>query len=213
MKKFLLLISIFSIIFIAGCICETEWHCTEWSDCVNETQSRVCTDANDCSNQTSKPSGTQTCCIEDWTCDDWSLCSKEGTQTRTCTDQNSCGTADAKPEITQNCTSLECYEDSECTYDYYACRQECALLGYGGPDGTVYCKDNECNCNCADEVCNNDIDDDLDGFTDCDDFDCQDVCQECTTITRVGPIPCSFGYCSDGLNCTYDANTSACGCV
>lgn len=207
MKIFLLLLT-FSIIFIAGCLCESEWNCSIWSECVNGTQTRICIEK---CNQTENIEN-QTCCLESWSCGEWSQCSAEGIETRTCTDANSCGTIVSKPVESQSCTPLQCYQDTDCVYNYVDCRKECGLLGYGGPTGEMYCQDNECYCHCADEICNNDIDDDLDGFTDCDDFDCVDVCEPCESMTRAGPIPCSYGYCDTG-NCTYSYNTSVCECV
>ncbi|GGD35806.1 MULTISPECIES: hypothetical protein [Flavobacterium] len=43
-------------------------------------------------------------------------------------------------------------------------------------DGFIDCDDFDCNESpfCAVEICNNGIDDDGDGFIDCDDFDCND---------------------------------------
>ncbi len=42
-------------------ICTEDWNCTEWSGCVNETQTRVCTDLNDCGTEEDKPEGSQSC--------------------------------------------------------------------------------------------------------------------------------------------------------
>jgi len=41
---------------------------------------------------------------ENWTCSEWSECSREGRQYRTCTDLNGCGTERDKPSEVQPCT-------------------------------------------------------------------------------------------------------------
>jgi len=88
-------------------LCEENWTCTEWSSCVNETQTRTCTDLNECETNNSKPSVIQDCfipveCEENWSCTDWSTCVNKS-QTRTCTDSNNCGTQKSKPDETQKC--------------------------------------------------------------------------------------------------------------
>jgi len=42
-------------------ICEENWKCSEWFECFNSKQKRVCTDLNDCGTETNKPSETQAC--------------------------------------------------------------------------------------------------------------------------------------------------------
>jgi len=86
-------------------LCEENWTCTEWSSCVNETQTRTCTDANNCGTTVNKSAVSQTCtvpCEENWSCTDWSTCVNKS-QTRTCTDLNNCGTLINKPDETQKC--------------------------------------------------------------------------------------------------------------
>ena len=58
-------------------------------------------------------------CTENWDCEDWNSCSKQGNQTRTCTDLNSCGTTKNNPPTTQSCT-YTCVEDWSCT-DWNSC--------------------------------------------------------------------------------------------
>jgi hypothetical protein len=88
-------------------LCEENWTCTEWSSCVNETQTRNCTDLNNCNTNNNKPITSQTCfipppCVENWSCTDWSKCANK-VQNRTCTDSNKCGTQTTKPDETQKC--------------------------------------------------------------------------------------------------------------
>jgi len=112
-------------------ICTEDWNCTEWSGCVNETQTRVCTDLNDCGTEEDKPEGSQSCeivCVENWNCTEWSGCVNE-TQTRVCTDLNDCGTEEDKPEGSQSCEIVtaglydedplwvQCGDDHDCYYD------------------------------------------------------------------------------------------------
>ncbi len=41
--------------------CTPNWECTEWSECVNESQSRTCEDTNNCGTEEGKPSLVQSC--------------------------------------------------------------------------------------------------------------------------------------------------------
>jgi len=88
-------------------LCEENWSCTEWSDCLNEAQTRTCTDLSECGTNSSKPSEVQDCfipleCEENWSCSDWSSC-VDNLQNKTCADLNNCGTQTNKPEETQGC--------------------------------------------------------------------------------------------------------------
>lgn len=90
-------------------VCTENWECTEWLDCVNGKQRRICSDTNNCGTEVNKPEDRKTClnaqlCVENWTCSDWSLCKPDNTQERGCIDANSCGTENFKPELNQNCT-------------------------------------------------------------------------------------------------------------
>jgi len=96
-------------------LCEENWTCTEWSECVNETQTRTCTDLNECETNSSKPSEIQECiipveCVENWTCSEWSTCFNK-MQNRACIDLNNCGTLTNKPEETQECKKEEPKEE------------------------------------------------------------------------------------------------------
>jgi len=41
--------------------CVESWSCTDWSECLNETQTRTCTDANACGTTVDKPLESQSC--------------------------------------------------------------------------------------------------------------------------------------------------------
>lgn len=44
--------------------CEENWECTDWFECYNGKQSRVCTDLNDCGTEENKPSEQQDCYVK-----------------------------------------------------------------------------------------------------------------------------------------------------
>jgi len=90
--------------------CEEDWNCTEWSVCVNETQTRTCTDSNSCGTAEDKPNEQQSCEEE--------------------TDYEDCGSSDACfSDYVQTCTpakatisdqgltyveTIEGYEGNDC---------------------------------------------------------------------------------------------------
>jgi signal peptidase len=86
--------------------CTENWNCTEWSECINGIQTRVCIDLSNCNTTFLKPNETQECntteCVENWNCTEWSEC-LDGTQTRTCIDLNECNTTLDKPPELQEC--------------------------------------------------------------------------------------------------------------
>ena len=53
-------------------------------------------------NETNETVVTNETCVEDWSCEEWSVCGNE-TQTRTCTDINTCETELEMPDLTQSC--------------------------------------------------------------------------------------------------------------
>jgi hypothetical protein len=72
--------------------CTEDWECSDWNDCENEEQGRICIDLNDCGSVENKPVEVQTCeedCEELWVCFDWSECIN-GSQTRNCEKLNDC---------------------------------------------------------------------------------------------------------------------------
>ncbi|HKL23971.1 MAG TPA: hypothetical protein VJ912_01415 [Candidatus Nanoarchaeia archaeon] len=89
--------------------CTPEWECSEWSSCINETQTRNCSDINRCGIEEGKPKEIRKCnetCEQNWTCTNWSECINE-TQTRDCTDENKCGNTSEKPKEIRECISLK----------------------------------------------------------------------------------------------------------
>tara|TARA_Y100000034_G_scaffold136850_1_gene216373 strand:- start:1853 stop:6388 length:4536 start_codon:yes stop_codon:yes gene_type:complete len=98
-----------------GCI--ENWDCELWGECdlITRVQTRACTDLNNCGTENNKPSETQDCCPESWTCTDWSECIDEH-QTKTCTDSNNCGTTVFKPAVSRSCSVCTESDDGK---DYY----------------------------------------------------------------------------------------------
>jgi hypothetical protein len=112
---FFIFISIFSSIVFSVPIeitieyppttCTENWQCTDWSSCINNTQTRTCADSNNCGTTYTKPAESQSCtCTESWSCTSWSECIG-GAQTRSCSDTNNCNTTVYKPTESQMCTS------------------------------------------------------------------------------------------------------------
>jgi hypothetical protein len=109
---------------IVTTLCEENWTCSEWSDCLNEIQTRICTDLNDCGTNNSKPTETQDCvvpveCVENWTCSEWSTCFNK-MQNRACIDLNNCGTQKNKPEETQRCEVRQPVQTTEAPTGLFA---------------------------------------------------------------------------------------------
>jgi hypothetical protein len=46
-------------------VCVENWQCTEWSECVNGTQTRTCTDLNNCGTTLNKPEEERSCVVEE----------------------------------------------------------------------------------------------------------------------------------------------------
>ncbi|QQG38910.1 MAG: hypothetical protein HYS32_00385 [Candidatus Woesearchaeota archaeon] len=102
-------------------ICQENWICTSWSECVNGVQTRNCVDNNFCDTGKNKPAEQRSCadsvsssspvnltCNAVWVCSDWGNC-LNGFQTRSCSDVNNCGTNEGKPLTSKSC-SLSCAE-------------------------------------------------------------------------------------------------------
>ena len=47
--------------------CQENWTCTDWTDCINETQTRICTDLSECLTEENKPIEIQKCIVEEET--------------------------------------------------------------------------------------------------------------------------------------------------
>lgn len=113
MKKEVLMLGFFvvflaSINFISSADCTTNWQCSNWSDCIDNTQIRNCYDINLCGVSEGKPEERQTCgtvCNPDWQCSNWdpSGCNETQLQKRTCTDLNNCNRLENKPEEALSC--------------------------------------------------------------------------------------------------------------
>jgi hypothetical protein len=86
---------------ISECIssCNEFWSCSNWTDCINSSRTRVCTDANNCGTNISRPIEVRDCgslCTENWVCT-WSECINNN-QEKICVDKNNCTTEYDKPQ-------------------------------------------------------------------------------------------------------------------
>ncbi|UZE93947.1 MAG: hypothetical protein IB618_04295 [Candidatus Pacearchaeota archaeon] len=105
--------------------CNENWQYGVWSDCIGGQKRRECYDANNCNTTYSKPSNcmlfagkyyqTESCCVSEWQCDEWSVCydyQGENVQSMTCEDLNKCSP--------QNYTYLQlrdcCIEEWDCEW-------------------------------------------------------------------------------------------------
>lgn len=97
--------------------CLQDWDCSDWGNCINNTQIRVCIDLNLCNNNTGKPEEITNCtntnCTPSWNCTNWTSCTNK-TKTRNCTDLNNCN---AKKIETIECG---CLPEWNCT-DWVSC--------------------------------------------------------------------------------------------
>lgn len=103
-----------SINNISSADCTPNWQCSEWSDCIDNTQIRSCYDINLCGVDEGKPLERQACgdpCTPDWQCSDWdpSGCNETQLQKRICTDSNNCNILDNKPEEAMACDFSQDY--------------------------------------------------------------------------------------------------------
>jgi len=106
-------------------ICDSDWSCGEWGECLGGVQRRDCIDGKKCILPIDSPRETRYCsgaCQEDWECA-WSVC-ESGFSTPTCYDKNKCGTNYNEPgrircNSGRSCVpDIECGEWSECKVDY-----------------------------------------------------------------------------------------------
>ena len=107
-EKIFLVLLLFAIPLISSATCNTNWQCSNWSDCVSNSQIRACGDLNSCNNETTRPLETRYCgttCNPDWNCTSWGPenCPENQTQSRVCADNMDCGKLDGKPEEIQTC--------------------------------------------------------------------------------------------------------------
>ncbi|MBM3247636.1 hypothetical protein FJZ17_03815 [Candidatus Pacearchaeota archaeon] len=92
--------------------CIPLWTCSNWTECIDNSQIRECFDQNICNSGSGKPNEVQTCsisseivCIPDWDCSDFTpeVCPESGERTRECLDKNNCNIKSNKPEEKEEC--------------------------------------------------------------------------------------------------------------
>ncbi|MFH1608152.1 MAG: hypothetical protein ABIA78_03385 [archaeon] len=106
-----------NILTIVSAPCNPNWNCTEWSSCIQGSQTRNCINLNDCPFLKNKPETSKSCdqaCTPNWTCTEWSPCAG-GIQIKNCIDFNLCGNDTTKPFEEQSCTSSDCTPVWKCT--------------------------------------------------------------------------------------------------
>ncbi len=134
-RLFLWIFVIFLMINLvnAEVVCEPDWTCSDWSECINSYENRTCSDINFCGNEETKPQEFKECeaaepttapivtepeetepetCVENWKCTPWSTCI-DNIQIRNCFDDNACNTELQKPEQEQSCTTAIAAEPVE----------------------------------------------------------------------------------------------------
>ncbi len=60
----LTILSIYENMTVPDTTCIPNWNCTDWSDCVNGTETRTCSDVNDCGTDENKPEESDACGTE-----------------------------------------------------------------------------------------------------------------------------------------------------
>ena len=58
----------------ADITCTPSWSTGEWGVCINKIKTRTITKSNDCPLDINKPIEAEQCCLEAWTCTEWSAC-------------------------------------------------------------------------------------------------------------------------------------------
>jgi hypothetical protein len=94
--------------------CKSNWLCSDWEECINNIQKRICIDKNSCLISTEFPEIERQCtktCKESWQCE-WSECIN-GFSTPVCYDRFNCGTEYLKPEKV-SCDVSGCIPDLIC---------------------------------------------------------------------------------------------------
>jgi hypothetical protein len=72
--------------------CNSQWNCSEWSNCICGNQNRTCRDLNSCGTN-NKPLEIRTCSYNSvWSCGNWGECLNDF-QHRVCTELNSCNSS------------------------------------------------------------------------------------------------------------------------
>ncbi len=95
--------------------CVENWSCADWSNCINEKQTRTCTDSNSCGTTTTEPILTQACtptCSSQngYLCNSTEMCPSEGTVLNA-SDANSSGVTCCSENCTlsETCSQLNGY--------------------------------------------------------------------------------------------------------
>jgi hypothetical protein len=148
-RHYLAILSLALIIIFAGCTlrgngksCEDYSLFTDWSECINGTQERIRVDFN-CLNDSIKLRETevQECvepCESNWSCTDWTECSKESEQFRSCRDLAMCENA-TFPEVNQSCKFQDpCSQISEKNM-----REECRSIVFNRAEFCLNITNNE----------------------------------------------------------------------
>mgnify|MGYP001585527551 CR=1 FL=1 len=105
--------------------CTENWTYTNYTECINGTQTRNATDSNNCNTTNNRNALSKTCtiqnpnitintiCIQNWSCTNYSAC-VNGLQVRVCSDLKTCGNLTDKPAVNKTCV-VECVADWDCT--------------------------------------------------------------------------------------------------
>lgn len=80
-------------------------------DSSNDNSDNSNDDSSSSSNDDSDNESNDDSCTPDWTCDEWTTCSEDGTKTRACVDINECNDISNKPDETRICFDTPAIED------------------------------------------------------------------------------------------------------
>jgi len=160
-------------------VCTENWECTDWNNCSNSMQSRICTDANECGTDKGKPEESQECvmppsctelggtlCTSSQNCTGNTTTSVEGECCLEVCEENEIFCADLSGTL---CTSSQtCNGTIETTSDGECCMDTCEEI-------EILCVDDLGGEICGENyACNGTIETTSDG--EC----CLDSCEEIT---------------------------------
>jgi len=93
--------------------CNEDWSCTEWSECIDGQETRICEDLNNCGTEENKPEESQECCFSE-TCSE--LGKECGIWDDDCGNIIDCGSC----QTGETCTNGICVEQSNLVayYDF-----------------------------------------------------------------------------------------------